>query len=554
MHTGYIIPSLRQFRDEQIRFASREEKIKQLDRIEAILGDLNVDQVYSLEDLCFKITGHESKLYAQLELPGDNVAHDLRLLLEDLSNAAEIPADAAGERVWTVDDLAKEFRVSTKTISRWRRQGLVSRVFVFDDRKRVGILQSSLNRFVERNSDQVQRAAGFQQMSEKEKQRIIVMARHVIETEKVNISEVIKRVSSETGRSVETIRYTLKQYGRENPDASAFSGKGGPLREQAKKTIYEQYTQGETVASLATKFNRTKTSIYRVISEMRVQRIMELPLKFVSDDSIVHIRTARQEAELLGPPPTEGATSREPQLPVGLPQCLSDACELPLLNQRQEMHLFRKMNYLKYRASKIRQMVDPARPKSSLVNRIETLYSQSVEVKNQIVSANQRLILPIIERHAEPTEDFMELFNASYATLMRAVETFDFTSGDKFSTYATATVKRDLLKTRRNEQTLPKLVDPDVLCEEPQSRSLDSQKATGQFLSTLTEREKRILGMRFGLASEQRRMTLKEIGIVLGITKERVRQIEARALQKLRSAFGQSELKPELLLKDCVGE
>ena len=61
-----------------------------------------------------------------------------------------MPADAAGERVLTVEELAKQFNVSTKTISRWRRHGLVSRRFVMDGRKRVGFLQSSVDRFVER--------------------------------------------------------------------------------------------------------------------------------------------------------------------------------------------------------------------------------------------------------------------------------------------------------------------------------------------------------------------------------------------------------------------
>ena len=60
-----------------------------------------------------------------------------------------MPADAAGERVLTVEELSKLFKVSTKTISRWRQQGLVSRRFVFDGRKRVGFLEE-LGRSVRR--------------------------------------------------------------------------------------------------------------------------------------------------------------------------------------------------------------------------------------------------------------------------------------------------------------------------------------------------------------------------------------------------------------------
>ena len=48
------------------------------------------------------------------------------------------PANDAGEKVLTIEELAEMFNVSTKTIQRWREQGLVSRRFVFDGRKRVG--------------------------------------------------------------------------------------------------------------------------------------------------------------------------------------------------------------------------------------------------------------------------------------------------------------------------------------------------------------------------------------------------------------------------------
>ncbi len=51
----------------------------------------------------------------------------------------------------TVEELSQLFKVSTKTISRWRQQGLVSRRFVFDGRKRVGFLKSSVDTFVARN-------------------------------------------------------------------------------------------------------------------------------------------------------------------------------------------------------------------------------------------------------------------------------------------------------------------------------------------------------------------------------------------------------------------
>ena len=144
MHTEYINPAMRQLRDQLVRFARREKKLEQVDRAERLLGELELHRTYTYEYVCFRITKYRPESYPDLKISGREAAHDLRLLVEDLSDAANVPADDAGERVLTVDQLSKQFQVSTKTISRWRRQGLVSRRFVFDGRKRVGFLASSV--------------------------------------------------------------------------------------------------------------------------------------------------------------------------------------------------------------------------------------------------------------------------------------------------------------------------------------------------------------------------------------------------------------------------
>ena len=64
------------------------------------------------------------------------------------------------------------FKVSTKTISRWRQQGLVSRRFVFDGRKRVGFLKSSVEQFVPRKTRiACARGAQFSQLTDDERKR-----------------------------------------------------------------------------------------------------------------------------------------------------------------------------------------------------------------------------------------------------------------------------------------------------------------------------------------------------------------------------------------------
>ena len=64
----------------------------------------------------------------------------------------------------------------------------------------------------------------------------------------------------------------------------------------------------------------------------------------------------------------------------------------------------------------------------------------------------------------------------------------------------------------------------------------------GSALDTLNERERKILLLRFGLEDGTAR-TLEEVGKIFKVTRERVRQIEAKALKKLKASYPQPQLR-----------
>ena len=94
---------------------------------------------------------------------------------------------------------------------------------------------------------------------------------------------------------------------------------------------------------------RTKTSIYRVINEMRAQRIMELPLDFIPNPPFASAE--RREGDPGRDARRATRRPRRPGCPAGLPPYLASLYEVPLLTREQEAHLFRKFNYLKYKAA-----------------------------------------------------------------------------------------------------------------------------------------------------------------------------------------------------------
>ena len=117
MHTGYLSPAIRQLRDQQVRFAPREKQIQQADSAEKLLNELDPKRTYTCEYVCHRVTNNGYQSPPDLKVSGKEARHDLRLFVEDLSDAARVPASAVGERVLTVDELAQQFRVSTKTVS-----------------------------------------------------------------------------------------------------------------------------------------------------------------------------------------------------------------------------------------------------------------------------------------------------------------------------------------------------------------------------------------------------------------------------------------------------
>jgi RNA polymerase primary sigma factor len=557
MGSNYRHPALKQLKEQQARFAPKERRLEQIDRAEQLLAEIEPTKCYPYEYLCFRITGFRPEGSPALVLDGDDVWHDLRMFVEDLSGTVGQKAEHAAEPVLTVDEVSRRYNVSTRTVTRWRRRGLVARRFIINGRTKVGFLASSLTRFVEAHREQVDRGSRFRQLTDAERDEIVRRARRMALVSQGGLVEIARRIARKMGRSTETIRTTLKAYDRDHPDRAIFPPSSGPLDEEAKAQIYLRYRMGVSVEVLAGQFDRTRSSVYRVINEMRARRILSAKLEYMPHPSF-HEPNAR--AQICGPmpEPADGKAPRRTKAPKGLPPYLASLYEVPLLSRDQEAHLFRKMNYLKYLANLLREQIDPARAKTADLDEIERLQEEALAVKNQIIRANLRLVVSIAKRHVGPSNNFFELVSDGNMSLIRAVEKFDYSRGNKFSTYASWAIMKNFARTipeenyRRDrfvtghDEMFEAAADNRSDEHEQEKAQRQRQEAVKGMLGRLDDRERRIIISRFGIggAGEQ---TLEQLGKELGITKERVRQIESRAQDKLRRIASEEKLDLPLL-------
>jgi len=321
------------------------------------------------------------------------------------------------------------------------------------------------------------------------------------------------------------------------------SSRAGSLDEAAEGQVYRQWRLGVPVALLSQQQGLSRSEIERTINKMRALAILSRPLDYMYHPIF---EAPEANATILAPMPEGQRSASKSKPPEGLPPYLASLySEAELLSREQEAHLFRKMNYLKFRAVTLRKALDPARAQASELDEIGRLQEEALAVKNQLIRANLRLVVSIAKKRVGPSNDFFDLVSDGNMSLIHAVEKFDFARGFKFSTYASWAIIKNYAranaedKRRRDrfvtghEELFESAADHRSDEYEFESDRRRTQEAVQRVLSRLNDRERQILSSRFGLGGASE-LTLERIGRVMGITKERVRQIEARAQNKLR--------------------
>ena len=377
MHQDYKNPVLRWLRDRQLS-AAREEMLSQIEAAERLLLGLDPKASYPAAQVVSQIVGESLPEAGNRKISSADLLHDLRRFVEDLSDAVELNAEAVGEPVFTVDQTGQTIQCFDQNdfplacLGDWSAGDWFSMAANGSASCEAASISSSKTT---RCVLSVVPSLASSPTTSGPSSSTVPARWHKPDRAR---PKSLASWPTAPGRSIETIRAALKQHDTDNPGIAIFPAGSGPLTDVQKENIFRAHRRGMSIDKLCSDYSRTKTTIYRVVNEMRAAAIAELPLEFMPNP-----RFARKGADkaCLGPMPEAEKATRKAKRPAGLPPYLASLYEHALLTREQEQHLFRKYNYLKFKASRLRDQLDIEHPKATVMDEIEQLHEQIVDCK-----------------------------------------------------------------------------------------------------------------------------------------------------------------------------
>lgn len=326
---------------------------------------------------------------------------------------------------------------------------------------------------------------------------------------------------------------------------------------QAKKAVRKRRIAGpkkQRIAGIHDQQCEASASVRADELKDQFDRLLQLDISFI-DNADFRLRSASRK--ILGEAiDLEFVPEIFSQGAMKLPTHLARLCDSPLLTNEEEQAFFRRMNYLLFRASMLRDRLPAKRPNALKMQEVEQLLNEANRVKNRIVAANIRLVISIVKQLTSTPSAFDEMLSDGLLAMIRAVEKFDFDRGFRFSTYATMVIRRQLYRSMKNDhrdKTRYPNGEASLLAEHPENEIeprigyngwIQLNESLQKMIAQLDDREQLIIRARFGFDTDGKKQTLQSLAKEFGVCKERVRQLEKRAMTKLRSFADGFDLEP----------
>jgi len=440
----------------QLAFSPPERRRQHIDRAEQLYWEIDPAGSYPIEYLAYRITGlraepDDADAESEAILVGDAVQRDLLTLVDDLSATLADPLEQFDPTPLSTDEVAQRLGVTTRTIARYRKQGLFTRrVRDAGGRMRLAFLPASVDRFVASRADLADNAAKFDRMDEPTRHELIIRARRIRARVDVSPFRVARHLARKYGRSVETIRQFLVHHDNHDPRFAIFRERTPPLTPKQQRIIHRARRRGVPVRRLCQRFGKSHDAIYRAINACRARDLAARNLDYISSPTF-----NRDDAEevilgrawTLAGDPARAATPTEP-------------AELAPFDAETEQAMFVRYNYLKYRAARIVQNLDRYRPTATDLDEAERFADAAEALRRHLHEIFEPVVHAVAAQHRaaypgprKPTLD--RLVRIGRRVLDDTIEQYDPSRGRRFTAALTWNLMRRYAKQKPGAAKTP---------------------------------------------------------------------------------------------------
>jgi RNA polymerase primary sigma factor len=250
---------------------------------------------------------------------------------------------------------------------------------------------------------------------------------------------------------------------------------------------------------------------------------------------------------------------REPQLPMTswyqptredlLDSTVTGAPQL--MSAKEERVMFLRFNFAKRRMEQLQARVKKDGLTRESAEEVVEWHRRFEHFREYLVRTNLALVLAMAKRVRLGDVDFAEVVSEGNMALIRAVDKFNVERGFKFSTYACRAIlkafSRTAMKSNRYRSRFPVEFEPDLEKSDWSDRKRDQveeecidelKTIVDRNMADLSDVEQTVIRRRFNWQeAEATPLTLEQVGKIIGVTKERVRQIQNKALAKIKAVM-----------------
>jgi transposase len=268
---------------EQLGKADRAAAERAMDAAETLLAELEPAVRYPGEFVRWRLQGdreEDAESTFEEAIDGATLLRELAVFVGRLSERFPTDPTRYADGGLLQNAAAERLGITVRTLQRWRDAGLAFRWLTTEGSSaakpsivKLGVLNQTLARFLQRNDGRAERAASFSRMSSQEAERLRTRAHAMIEREGITVNEAARRVALESGRAHETLRQLLQHT---TGESVVRRGVGARVSARERVLVLRAHDAGIEPSAIAEHISRSAASARRILAEARAERLRRL--------------------------------------------------------------------------------------------------------------------------------------------------------------------------------------------------------------------------------------------------------------------------------------